>query len=98
MLILFGGGAGGAAVCVVCHPGDTDLVGKALVDDQLHLHQEYFHAAITFEQEPNSFQQVTRRACTFSKKFMLVQNTKKMLPLCCADWSDCGLWVYIHPQ
>ena len=91
-------------MCVVCHPGDTDLVGKALVDDALHLHQEYFHAAITFEQEANSFQQVNnvpRSACTFSHNFMVVQKTKMCfvyLANYCADWTDCGLWVYIHPQ
>ena len=48
----------GAALCVVCHPLDIEVVGKALLEDDLHLHHEYFHGSIKFEQEPNSFQQV----------------------------------------
>ena len=56
--VCFWGGAAGAACCVVCHPGDTDAVGAALLDDDLFLHHEYFHGCIRFEQEANSFQQV----------------------------------------
>ena len=48
----------GAALCVVCHPLDIEVVGKALLEDDLHLHHEYFHGSIKFDQEPNSFQQV----------------------------------------
>ena len=43
---------------MVCHPLDIEVVGKALLEDDLHLHHEYFHGSIKFDQEPNSFQQV----------------------------------------
>ena len=54
----------GAALCVVCHPLDIVVVGKALQEDKLRIcmHHEYFHKDIQFEQERNSFQQVTKCA------------------------------------
>ena len=51
----------GAALCVVCHPWDMEKVGKAMQEDDLHLHHDFFYASITFDQNPNSFQQV----CSF---------------------------------
>ena len=51
----------GAALCVVCHPWDMEKVGKAMQEADLHLHHDFFYASITFNQNPNSFQQV----CSF---------------------------------
>jgi len=52
------GHAAGAALCVVCHPWDMEKVGKAMQEDDLHLHHDFFYGTITFDQNPNSFQQV----------------------------------------
>jgi len=35
-----------------------EIFAKAMEENDLHMHQEYFHGSVTFDQQPNSFQQV----------------------------------------